>query len=225
MLVALKAAVPQPRFSLAPQRWLVLLPAWTSAALWGAATVVGYALCWRAQRGDARSIAGFLLATGPLLLAAAPGACWARRLQGLRPLATAVAIAFLVYVWILPAAAALLLVGLLATTAIWVWIELARFPRVQRRVARAILAGLILGALIPSLRQCADELPIVLNHQRREEFLVERLGCHHAALVANELVHPGDLLLSEDPHPYWFHCRVRPARLMNLPLVAAAAQD
>jgi hypothetical protein len=148
------------------------------------------------------------LGCGPLLLAAAPGVWWTRRLCGMRRLTLGIVTLVAGAAMFAPRVAAVLLAALLATTAIWVWIELQRFPALPRILARVGLA--LLASVTAWTTLAGDDLcwPPRLSTAGREQYLADRLGSYRAARVANEVVRGSDRVLTNDASAYWIRCRV-----------------
>ena len=140
--------------------------------------------------------------------------------RGMCALAISIGIGMLAVGYLLPGVACLLLVVLLAIGASWVLLELNRFPRIPRHVARAILACLAAAVILPPTQKCLEQAPVALMADCRDAYLLKRLGCRRAASVADEVMRPGDMLVSEDSHPYWFRCPVTAAADVESSLAA-----
>ncbi|MBU4270805.1 MAG: glycosyltransferase family 39 protein [Planctomycetes bacterium] len=145
---------------------------------------------------------------GLVLLAAAPGVLIVRRLLGLWEVAF-VAVAFAALVMSIDGDARLLFpaVPLLSVAAVWVWIELRRFPAGARRAAVAALALMLAVGAAKSLVRSSDVLRVSLGMEDRESYLVRREPTYTAAVAANHLLRPDARLLSQDRCTFYFDCR------------------
>ena len=145
---------------------------------------------------------------GLVLLAAAPGVLIVRRLRGLWGVAF-VAVAFAALVMSIDGDARLLFpaVPLLSVAAVWVWIELRRFPAGARRAAVAALTLMLAVGAAKSLVRSYDVLRVSLGMEDRESYLVRREPTYTAAVVANHLLRPDARLLSQDRCMFYFDCR------------------
>ncbi len=145
---------------------------------------------------------------GLVLLAAAPGVLIVRRLRGLWGVAF-VAVAFAVLVVSIDGDARLLfsVVPLLSVTAVWVWIELRRFPAGARRAAVAALTLMLAVGAAKSLVRSSDVLRVSLGMEDRESYLARREPTYPAAVAANHLLRPDAHLLSQDRCTFYFDCR------------------
>jgi len=146
---------------------------------------------------------------GVLFLAAVPGVLIVRRLRGLGILlAVGLVYSTLWYLsrqnvrFLLPA------VPLLSVAAVWVWIEMRRFPRPARLVAGAALAAILdAHAAIPLVR-CGDQLAVAIGLESREDYLLRHEPTWQAAVVSNRLFGPEARLLSQDYRAFYFQCHV-----------------
>ena len=145
---------------------------------------------------------------GLVLLAAAPGVLIARRLRGLWGVAF-VAVVFAVLVMSIDGDARLLfsVVPLLSVAAVWVWIELRRFPAGARRAAVAALTLMLAVGAAKSLVRSSDVLRVSLGMEDRESYLARREPTYPAAVAANHLLRPDARLLSQDRCTFYFDCR------------------
>lgn len=145
---------------------------------------------------------------GLVLLATAPGVLIVRRLRGLWGVAF-VAVAFAAMVMSIDGDARLLFpaVPLLSVAAVWVWIELHRFPVGARRAAVAALTLMLAVGAAKSLVRSSDVLRVSLGMEDRESYLVRREPTYTAAVVANHLLRPDARLLSQDQCTFYFDCR------------------
>ena len=146
---------------------------------------------------------------GVIWLAAVPGVLFTRRLRGLGVLA-GVGLAYCVLWYLLRQNVRFLLpaVPLVAVVAVWVWIEMRRFPALPRWLAGATFAA-ALGAytLIP-LARSRGQLPVALGLETRDEYLLRHEPTWQAAEVMNQWFGPDAHLLSQDYRAFHFECRV-----------------
>lgn len=156
---------------------------------------------------------------GLVLLAAAPGILLARRLRGLGAVVSA-AIVYAAFVLLLAANARLLFpaVPLLSVAAVWVWIELRRFPQAARRLA-AIAFGLMLTcSVLMSLARSPESLFVALGLESREDYLLRHEPTYSPAAVANQLLRSDAHILSQDKQSFYFNCRVTPDSTLVRPI-------
>jgi len=144
---------------------------------------------------------------GMVLLAAVPGVVLVRRLRGL----SAVLFAAVAYISVMDALAwdpKLLFpaVPLLSAAAIWVWIELRRFPRAARRVAVASLAVMLTCGLAKAVVRPPETWRVALGLENREDYLSRCEPTYPAAVMANRLLRPGDRILSQERRLFYFDC-------------------
>jgi len=146
---------------------------------------------------------------GIVLLAAVPGVLLVRRLRGLGAVLSA-ALVYAVLVCVLNGDARLLFVAvpLLSVAAVWVWIELSRFPRPARWAAAAAFAMMIAGSTAASLTRSPDALRVALGLEDREEYLLQHEPTYLAAAIANRLLRTNSRLLSQERRAFYFDCPV-----------------
>jgi hypothetical protein len=146
---------------------------------------------------------------GVLLLAAVPGVVFTRRLRGLGTLAS-VGLVYCGLWYLLRQNVRFLLpaVPLLTVAAVWVWVEMRRFPALPRLAAGAAFAAVLAAyALIP-LARSRDRLPVAVGLESREEYLLRHEPTWPAATVLNHWFGPDAHLLSQDYRAFHFQCRV-----------------
>lgn len=98
-------------------------------------------------------------------------------------------------------------VPLLSVAAVWVWIELRRFPTGARRAAVAALALILAVGTAKSLVRSADVLRVSLGIENRESYLARREPTYTAAVAANHLLRSDAHLLSQIQCTFYFDCR------------------
>jgi len=121
---------------------------------------------------------------GVLLLAAVPGLLFARRLHGLGTL-LAVGLVYCVLWYLLRQNVRFLLpvVPLLSTAAVWVWIEMRRFPALPRLAAGATFAAILAAYAAVPLVRCGDQLAVAFGWESREDYLLRHEPTWQAADV------------------------------------------
>ncbi len=146
---------------------------------------------------------------GIVLLAAAPGVLLARRLRGLGAVLSA-ALVYAVFAFSLSGDARLLFPAapLLSVAAVWVWIELRRFPQPARRTATTAFALMLACNTAMSLVRSPDALPVALGLEDREEYLLRSEPTYRAAAVANRVLRSNAHILSQERQAFYFDCRV-----------------
>ncbi len=146
---------------------------------------------------------------GIVLLAAVPGVLLVRRLRGLGAVLSA-ALVYAVLIFSLNGDARLLFVAvpLLSVAAVWVWMELSRFPRPARWVAAAAFAVMIACSTAVSLTRSPDTLRVALGLEDREEYLLRHEPTYLAAAIANRLLRTNSRLLSQERRAFYFDCPV-----------------
>ena len=146
---------------------------------------------------------------GVLLLAAVPGVLLCRRLRGLGVL-LGVALGYSVLWFMLRQNVRFLfpVVPPLAVAAVWVWIEMRRFPRSARCISTATFAGVLLAMAAVPLARSRAQMAVAVGLEDRRHYLVRHEPTYRAALVFNELAGPDDHLLSQDYRAFYFNGRV-----------------
>jgi len=146
---------------------------------------------------------------GVIWLAAIPGVLISRRLRGLGVLA-GVGFAYCVLWYVLRQNVRFLLpaVPLAAVVAVWVWVEMRRFPALPRWLAGASFAAAMGAyALIP-LARARGQLPVALGLESRDDYLLRHEPTWPAAGVMNQWFGADAHLLSQDYRAFRFQCRV-----------------
>ncbi len=153
---------------------------------------------------------------GLLLLAAVPGVLLVRRLRGLGVVLWS-ALIYVSVIFLLGYDAWLLVatVPLLSVAAVWVVMELRRFPRAACWAAAAALASLAVCDMALPLVQFSNNVPLALGFEDREEFLLQREPTYRAATVANRILRPNDHILSQERQSFYFNCRVTSESLLD----------
>jgi len=146
---------------------------------------------------------------GVFLLATLPGLGFCRRLRGLGTL-LAVAGVYGVLWFLLRQNVRFLYpaVPLLCVAAVWVWIEMRRFPASARRVAAASFTVVLIAMAAVPLVRARKHLAVAVGIEDREHYLVRAEPTYRAAAVANVLLRPGDHILSQDYRAFYFDHRV-----------------
>jgi len=146
---------------------------------------------------------------GVLFLAAVPGVLIVRRLRGLGPL-LAVGLVYWMLWYLLRQNVRFLLpaVPLFSVVAVWVWIEMGRFPALARLVAGTTFAGILAACAVVPLVRCGDQLAVALGLESREGYLLRHEPTWQAADVSNRLFGPDAHLLSQDYRAFYFQCHV-----------------
>jgi hypothetical protein len=166
---------------------------------------------------------------GVILLAAVPGLLLTRRLRGLGAILSAAAV-YGLFALVRPAEGRLLCaaVPLLSVAAVWVWIELLRFPPTARRLATAVFAVMALCSTAMSLVRSADAWPVAVGFEDREDYLFRHEPTYRAAAVANQMC-PNARLLSQERGSFYFDCRVTcqtaPSPLIDSKQPASSVRD
>ena len=179
-------------------------------AVLGTITVAGPWLVAAGPGGALRhpqSVQSALAHVGPLLLAAAWGWVFVRRLRGLSTIlgwfAAYLAIALVVRpesTWWAPA------VPPLALLAAWVLHEMIRLPRPALAVAASALAVLAVVGAVPGWSNAARSLAVASGYERRGEFLTRYEPSYRAASLVNRLIGPDDRLFCQDTGTFYFDC-------------------
>jgi hypothetical protein len=146
---------------------------------------------------------------GVVLLAALPGMLLCRRLHGLGTL-LGVGLTYCVLWYLLRQNVRFLFpaLGPLSVAAVWVWIEMRRFPRSARGIAAATFAGVLLATALIPLARSRDQVAVAVGLEDREDYLLRHEPTYRAAARFNALASPGDHLLSQDYRAFYFNCRV-----------------
>ena len=146
---------------------------------------------------------------GVLLLAALPGLWFCRRLRGLGIL-LGVAAAYGVLWFMLRQNVRFLYPAVppLCVAAVWVWIEMRRFPASARRVAAASFTVVLIAMAAVPLVRARKHLAVAVGIEDREHYLVREEPTYRAAAVANVLLGPDDHILSQDYRAFYFDRRV-----------------
>ncbi len=99
---------------------------------------------------------------------------------------------------------------LLATAAVWLWIELLRFPTGPRWIITGLLTGALLWGGVISGWRTRDTWAVALGWEAREAFLRRTEPTYAAAELANSMWSgaPQMRLLSQDYRSYYFACPV-----------------
>jgi hypothetical protein len=185
--------------------WLIFV-----SVLFGTA-IFWYARCWWLGGTEIATVDGLanLEHLGPLLLAGAPAVAVCRKLRGLSVLLSIAGLTTLTCLTICPLANWWsLLAPVLAVVAVWVAIEISRFPRLPRYVTQVAWTAFVVMLAMEQLKTVPQHAAVALGWQQREDYLRERQASFGAALVANRLVHPGARVLSQDPHGLYFGCPI-----------------
>lgn len=148
---------------------------------------------------------------GPWPLVLLPALVLCRRLRGLGPLLALAGLYALAWYALRQNVRFLLpVVPPLAVAAVWLVIELRRFPRLPQ----AILAGALalatgVGFLAP-LRRAVDDVGVAVGWESREAYLRRMEPTFSAAQMANQLLlgAGGMRLLSQDYRSFYFDCPV-----------------
>ena len=98
-------------------------------------------------------------------------------------------------------------VPLLSVGAVWVWIELPRFPPMAKRIAAAALAVAVASSVALSLLRSPDALAVALGLEGRDEYLLRHEPTYVAATIANHVL-PDARLLSQERQAFYFDCSV-----------------
>ena len=100
------------------------------------------------------------------------------------------------------------IVPLLSIMAVWVWIELQRVQGPARWIATAAIVVALSCNAAMSLQRAPHALSVALGLEGRSEYLFRCEPTYRAASVANLMLRPDDLLLSQDPRTFYFDCHV-----------------
>jgi len=186
-------------------------------ALCPAVLVGGIGYLWAAWHGGPiaaeESCPGAMQQIGALLIAALPGLLLVRRAEALKPFFCVA----LVYGAVTAACFANLrcwapLVPLLSVAATLVWREVVAGQGFARRLAQfGLLLLAVWSAAIP-LARARGQFAVAIGWQSREDYLVRHQAIYPAALLANQIMRPGDCLLSQDPHTFYFSYPATDAR-------------
>jgi 4-amino-4-deoxy-L-arabinose transferase-like glycosyltransferase len=186
-------------------------------ALCPAVLVGGVWYLWAAWHGGSiaaeETTPGAAQQIGGLLIATLPGLLLVTHADGLKPLAC-VALVFGVVSaacladlrWWAP------LVPLLAVAATLVWREVVSGQGFARRVAQVGLLLLAVGSAAMPLARARGQFAVAIGWQSREDYLARHQASYPAALLANQIMRPGDSLLSQDPHTFYFSYPATDAR-------------
>ena len=145
---------------------------------------------------------------GVLLLAAAPGVVFCRRLRGLRTL-LAVAAGYGVAWFLLRQNVRFLfpMVPLLAVAVVWVWIELRRFRPAPRRIVAVAFAVVLAAMAVVPLRRSCGQLAVAVALEDRDAYLLRHEPTWPAAAVANAVLPADAHILSQDYRAFYFDRR------------------
>jgi hypothetical protein len=197
-------------------RYRFLLRAGTIVVLMaiGAGTLCRLPAVWPAAKSACLASAAASSATlpdhlGVMLLAAAPGVLLVRRLRGLGTVLSA-ALVYAALCFSLSGDSRLLFsaVPLLSVAAVWVWIELRRFPPAARWVGVAAFAVTIACSMAVSLVKSPDALAVAVGLEDREEYLLRCEPTYVAATIANHVLRSNARLLSQERQAFYFDCPV-----------------
>lgn len=146
---------------------------------------------------------------GVLFLAALPGLLFCRRLRGLG-LLLAVAACYWVVWFLLRQNVRFLLpiVPVLAIAAVWVAVEVGRFPPLPRRIIGVVTAGLLLLMAAAPLWRCRGQLAVATGLESRTHYLLGHEPSYAVALRANALLRPDARILSQDLRNFYIQRRV-----------------
>jgi len=146
---------------------------------------------------------------GVLLLAALPGLWFCRRLRGLG-LLLAVAAAYGVLWFMLRQNVRFLYPAVppLCVAAVWVWIEMRRFPKLPRCLATASFTLVLIAMAAVPLVRARKHVAVAVGIEDREQYLLREEPTYRAAAVANVLLQPDDHILSQDYRAFYFDHRV-----------------
>ncbi|MHC4180123.1 MAG: phospholipid carrier-dependent glycosyltransferase, partial [Planctomycetota bacterium] len=146
---------------------------------------------------------------GVLLLAALPGVLLCRRLRGLGTL-LGVGLGYCVLWYLLRQNVRFLFpaVAPLSVAAVWVWIEMRRFPRFARLASAATFVGVLLAMTAVALARSRDQMAVAVGLEDRQHYLLRQEPTYRAAEIFNVLASPGDHLLSQDYRAFYFNGRV-----------------
>ena len=146
---------------------------------------------------------------GPMFLAILPGLFVSRRLRGLGTLLSIAGVYWLLWYGLRQNTRFLLpLVPLLATAAVWVWIEIGRFPRLPRWIASAVMLAAVAVGVAAPLKRARDKLAVAVGYESRVAYLMRVEPTYRAAIAANR---PGEAvgnILSQDYRAFYFDGRV-----------------
>jgi hypothetical protein len=198
------------------ERCRLLLRAGTTVVVGavGAGALWRLLLIWPAAKSACLASAHAMPATLPdhlglALLAAAPGVLLVRRLRGLGPVLS-VALVYAALAFSLSGDARLLFSAVppLSVAAVWMWLEMRRFPPAARWVGAAALAVTIACGMAVSLVRSPDALAVALGLEDREEYLLRSEPTYVAATIANHVLRTNARLLSQERQAFYFDCPV-----------------
>ena len=134
-----------------------------------------FAAAWRSF-GFEREILDYL---GVTLVAAAPGLCLARRLHRLGVIVSMASACILMGHFLNAEAMLLAAIPPASIAAVWVWIEIRRFPPFLLRTAVAAFACMLAAtAAVPVVRS-GDAIRVAVGLEDREEYLIRREPSFH----------------------------------------------
>lgn len=142
-------------------------------------------------------------------LAALPGLLMARRLRGLG-IVVFTALFYTALVWTGDKGDRLQISAspLYCAAAVWVWIEVRRFPPTARWTAALAFAWIIASSAAPLAMRSPDTLWVALGFSDRDAYLLQHDPTYRAALIANRVLRPDAHVLSQDRRTFYFGCRV-----------------
>ncbi len=142
---------------------------------------------------------------GALWLAALPGLLFARRLRGMGTL-LAIAAAYTVVWFLLRQNVRFLfpIVPLLAVALAWVWMEIRRLPLLPRRIVVATQIIILLASAGAAATRHLDQIAVATGIESRDDYLNRSEPTYGPALYANNMLRPGDKILSQDYRTFYF---------------------
>jgi hypothetical protein len=172
------------------------------------------------------SVAGWPKQLGMVLLAAGPGVVIARRLRGFAmPLLVATSYTGLI-VWLGGDSRLLFpVVPLLCIGAVWVVIELQRFPRSARWAATAALLLAFACNAMLSLEWRSNALSVALGLEDRNDYLLQHEPTYRAAAIANRMLRADDRVLCPETGTFYFDCRVMHPSTLRCPASDASGVE
>jgi hypothetical protein len=97
---------------------------------------------------------------------------------------------------------------LLATAAIWFWMELRRLPQLPRLASACVFAGVALLGTLAALDRSWPRAAVALGLQSRQEFLMTHEPTYAAALAANGIIGKEGRILSQEYRTFYFQAPV-----------------
>jgi hypothetical protein len=163
---------------------------------------------WHFERA---ALAGSAAQLGALLVAALPGVLLGRRLRGLGVLlGVAAGYAVLWHLFRLSPRFLFAAVPPLAVAAVWVWIELRRFPRPARWAAVAAMSAAVALLAVMPLWHARAETAVAIGLEDQESYLLAHQPTYRAAAIANQVLSATAHVLSEDDNTFYFARRATP---------------